>query len=308
MEVLAVNIHSWHELAQQIVNWLALGSIYALLGIGIAAVFAVVGLINFAHGEVLLLSGIVMLLLSFAGVPWEAIIPLAILSGAAAAILMELVAFRTVRNAPALTLLLTSLGVSLIVRNGVRLWRGPRSEAIEIPDLTQASFYLGRVRIAWIDLATILTTIGALVLLHFFLRRSIRGLAMRASAEEFTMTRLMGIRANTVITAAFAVSGLLAGLAAFFYFGGTTGQVQWDFGFNPLLKGFVAAVIGGLGSLSGAVLGGFILAFLEVFFQVVLPAENTQFSVAIVFGVVILVLLFRPQGLLAGRGAGVERV
>jgi branched-chain amino acid transport system permease protein len=131
---------------------------------------------------------------------------------------------------------------------------------------------------------------------------------MRASSEDFTMTRLMGIRANTVITASFAVSGLLAGVAAFFYFGGTTGQVQWDFGFNPLIKGFIAAVIGGLGSLSGAVLGGFILAFLEVFFQIVLPPENTPFSNAIVFGVVILVLLFRPQGILAGRGVRVERV
>ena len=308
MGLLAVNIHSWSEFAQQIVNWLSLGSIYALLAIGIAAVFAVVGLINFAHGEVLLLSGIVMLLLAFTGIPWQAIIPLAIIAGAVTAILMELVAFRPVRDAPAITLLLTSLGVSLIVRNGVRLWRGPRSEAIEIPDLTAASFHIGSVRIAWIDLATILTTIGMLVLLNLFLRKSVRGLAMRASSEDFTMTRLMGIRANTVITASFAVSGILAGVAAFFYFGGTTGQVQWDFGFNPLIKGFIAAVIGGLGSLSGAVLGGFLLAFLEVFFQIVLPAENTQFSNAIVFGVVILVLLFRPQGILAGRGVRVERV
>jgi branched-chain amino acid transport system permease protein len=304
----SANIHSWHEGAQQVVNWLALGSIYALFAIGIAAVFAVVGLINFAHGEVLLLGGVAMLLLGEAGVPWEAMIPLAILAGGAAAVVMELVAFRPVRNAPALTLLLTSLGVSLIVRNAVRLWRGPRSEAIDIPDLTSSSFQIGSVRIAWIDVATILSTLAALVLLNLFLRKSVRGLAMRASSEDFTMTRLMGIRANTVITAAFAVSGLLAGLAAFFYFGATTGQVQWDFGFNLLLKGLVAAVIGGLTSLSGAVLGGFVLAFLEVFFQIILPPENTPFSVAIVFGIVVLVLFFRPQGLLAGRGVGVERV
>jgi branched-chain amino acid transport system permease protein len=304
----AANIHSWHEGAQQVVNWLALGSIYALFAIGIAAVFAVLGLINFAHGEVLLLAGIAMLLLGEGGIPWEAMIPLAILAGGAAAVVMELVAFRPVRNAPPLTLLLTSLGVSLIVRNAVRLWRGPRSEAIAIPDLTSSSFQIGSVRIAWIDVATILSTLAALVLLNLFLRRSIRGLAMRASSEDFTMTRLMGIRANTVITAAFAVSGLLAGLAGFFYFGATTGQVQWDFGFNLLLKGLVAAVIGGLTSLSGAVLGGFVLAFLEVFFQIILPPENTPFSVAIVFGIVVLVLFFRPQGLLAGRGMGVERV
>ena len=114
---------------------------------------------------------------------------------------------------------------------------------------------------------------------------------------------MMGIRANTVITASFAVSGVLAGIAAFFYLGATTGQVGYDYGFNPLLKGFVAAVIGGLGSLSGAVLGGFILAGLEVFLQVTLPADQTPYSAAIVFGIVILVLLFRPQGIVGARGA-----
>src|SRR5262249_22762456 len=184
IDLLAVNVHSWHELGQQVVNWLAVGSIYALLGIGIAAVFAVVGLINFAHGEVLLLGGITMLLLGEGGVPWQAMIPLVILAGGAAAGLMELVAFRPVRKAPALTLLLTSVGVSLIVRNAVRIWRGPRSEPINIPDLTQWSFNLGSVRIAWIDVATILSTLGALLLLNVFLRKSVRGLAMRASAED----------------------------------------------------------------------------------------------------------------------------
>ena len=237
MTVLAINLHSWHELAQQVVNWLPLGSIYALLAIGIAAVFAVVGLINFAHGEVLLMSGIAMLLLSFEGVPWEAIVPLAILAGMGTAILMELIAFRPVRNAPPLTLLLTSLGLSLIIQNGVRLWRGPRSEAIQIPDLTSASFHVGSVMIAWIDLATILTTMTALLLLNLFLRKSVRGLAMRASSEDFTMTRLMGIRADTVIMASFAVSGLLAGLAAFFYFGGTTGQVGLRLRLQPAAEG-----------------------------------------------------------------------
>ena len=144
--------------------------------------------------------------------------------------------------------------------------------------------------------------------LNLFLRKSVRGLAMRASAEDFTMTRMMGVRANTVITASFAVSGVLAGIAAFFYLGATTGQVGYDYGFNLLLKGFVAAVIGGLGSLSGAVLGGFIVAGLEVFLQVTLPANQTPYSAAIVFGIVILVLLFRPQGIVGARGARAERV
>jgi branched-chain amino acid transport system permease protein len=160
--------------------------------------------------------------------------------------------------------------------------------------------------IKWFDVATVITTFVALFLLTTFLRKSVRGLALRAAAEDFTMTRMMGIRANSVIMGAFLVSGLLAGIAAFFFLG-TLGQVGYDYGFNPLLKGFIAAVIGGLGSLSGAAVGGFLLAALEIFFQVTLPAANTPFTTAIVFAIVVAVLLIRPQGLL-GRGVGFERV
>jgi len=140
-----------------------------------------------------------------------------------------------------------------------------------------------------------------------FLKRSVRGLALRAAAEDFAVTRLMGIRANGVISGAFAVSGLLAGVAAFFFLA-TASLVAPNTGFIPLLNGFIAAVIGGLGSLSGAVLGGFVLAGLNVFFQLVLPDSLQPFSEAIVFGFVILVLLARPNGLLAARTVAVERV
>jgi branched-chain amino acid transport system permease protein len=300
--------YSFSEAAQQLVNALSLGSVYALLAIGIAAVFAVVGLINFAHGEVLTLAGFSMLLAANAGWPWETFIPIAIITGAVAAVLMERIAFRPVRDAPPVTLLLTSLGLSLIIQSALLLWRGPRPETINMPDFTNSTVHIGSVVVHWLDIATILTTLVALAGLNLFLRKSVRGLAMRASSEDFTMTRMMGVRANTVITASFAVSGVLAGIAAFFYLGATTGQVGYDYGFNLLLKGFVAAVIGGLGSLSGAVLGGFIVAGLEVFLQITLPANQTPYSAAIVFGIVILVLLFRPQGIVGARGARAERV
>jgi branched-chain amino acid transport system permease protein len=300
--------YSFGEGAQQFVNALSLGSIYALLAIGIAAVFAVVGLINFAHGEVLTLAGFSMLLAANAGWPWWTFIPIALLTGAIVAVLMERIAFRPVRNAPPVTLLLTSLGLSLIIQSALQLWRGPRPETINMPDFTNSTVDIAGVIVHWLDVATILTTLVALFALNLFLRKSVRGLAMRASAEDFTMTRMMGVRANTVITASFAVSGILAGIAAFFYLGATTGQVGYDYGFNLLLKGFVAAVIGGLGSLSGAVLGGFIVAAMEVFLQITLPADQTPYSAAIVFGIVILVLLFRPQGIVGARGARAERV
>jgi branched-chain amino acid transport system permease protein len=299
---------SGHEAAQQVVNALSLGSVYALLALGVAAVFSVLGLINFAHGELVMLSGMVMLFLATHGVSWIVIVPLTILAGGVCAVAMERIAFRPVRGAAAITPLLTSLGLSIIIRNAFLVAGfGAQSRDIHIPDWSNSTFHVGSVIVQWFDLATVLSTVAALGLLTLFLRRSVRGLALRAASEDFTMTRMMGIRASSVVTAAFAVSGLLAGLASFFYIG-ALGQVGYDYGFNPLLKGFVAAVIGGLGSLTGAVLGGFILAALEVFFDVVLPSENTPFTVAIVFAMVIVVLIVRPRGLLAGRGFGIERV
>jgi branched-chain amino acid transport system permease protein len=305
MELLA---YTGHEAAQQVVNALSLGSVYALLALGVAAVFSVLGLINFAHGELVTLSGMMMLLLGTHGVPWPVIVPLTILTGGAAAIVMERIAFRPVRGAPAVTLLLTSLGLSIIIQNVFLIAGfGAQSKDIHIPDWSNSTFHVGSVIVQWFDVATVLSTMAALGILTLFLRRSVRGLALRAASEDFTATRMMGIRANSVIMLAFLISGLLAGLAAFFYIG-ALGQVGYNYGFTPLLKGFVAAVIGGLGSLTGAVLGGFILAALEIFFQVALPTENTPFYEAIVFVIVIFVLLVRPQGVLAGRGIGIERV
>lgn len=305
MELVA---YTGHEAAQQVVNALSLGSVYALLALGVAVVFGILGLINFAHGELVTLSGMMMLLLGTNGVPWAIIVPMAILTGGVAAVGMERIAFRPVRGAPAITLLLTSLGLSIIIENIFLVSGfGAQSHNIDIPNWSNSTFHVGKVIVLWFDVATVLSTIAALAVLTFFLRKSVRGLALRAAAEDFTMTRMMGIRANSVITIAFLISGLLAGLAAFFYIG-ALGQIGYNYGFTPLLKGFVAAVIGGLGSLTGAVIGGFILAALEIFFQVTLPAANTPFYEAIVFGIVVLVLLFRPQGLLAGRGIGIERV
>lgn len=305
MELVA---YTGHEAAQQVVNALSLGSVYALLALGVAAVFSVLGLINFAHGELVTLSGMMMFLLGTNGVPWAIIVPITILTGGAAAVAMERIAFRPVRGAPAITLLLTSLGLSIIIQNIFLVTGfGARSKDIHIPDWSNSTFHVGKVIVLWFDVATVLTTMAALALLTLFLRKSVRGLALRAASEDITMTRMMGIKANSVITVAFLVSGLLAGIAAFFYIG-ALGQVGYNYGFTPLLKGFVAAVIGGLGSLTGAVLGGFILAALEIFFQVTLPTENTPLYEAIVFAIVVFVLLVRPQGLLAGRGIGIERV
>jgi branched-chain amino acid transport system permease protein len=291
---------------QHVVNALSLGSVYALLALGVAAVFSVLGLINFAHGELVTIAGFTMLALRLNDVPWPVVVPVAVVAAGVAAIAMERVAFRPVRGAPLVTLLLTSLGLSLIIQNVLLFFYGARGRSLRLGEWPEATVSLGGVIIKWFDVATVITTAVALLLFTLFLRRSVHGLALRAAADDFTMTRLMGIRANAVVRGAFLVSGLLAGVASIFYLG-TLGQIGYDYGFSPLLKGFVAAVIGGLGSLGGAVAGGFVLAALEIFFRVALPAHSTPFTTAIVFGIVAVVLLFRPQGLF-GRSSGADRV
>jgi branched-chain amino acid transport system permease protein len=294
------------EVGQQVISWLTLGGIYALLALGIAVVFSILGLINFAHGELVTVSGYSMVAMYALGVPWALIIPLSLLVAIAAAVSMEQVAFRPLRGAPVAALLLGSLALSIVIQNLFLLFVGARPETIAFPTWVQSTFTLGGVVVRWLDVATWVITAIVLVGLVRFLRRSVLGLALRAAAEDFDVTRLMGIRANAVIRGAFAMSGLLAGVAAFFFLA-TASLVAPTTGFNPLLKGFIAAVIGGLGSLQGAVVGGFVLAGLEVFFQLALSSSLLPYIDAIVFGFVILVLLIRPNGLLAARSVAAER-
>lgn len=294
------------EAAQQLINWLTLGGIYALLALGIAVVFSILGLINFAHGELVTISGYSMVVMVSLGLPWALIIPLSILVATLAAVAMERVAFRPLRGAPVAALLLGSLALSIILQNIFLLIAGARPKSIDVPTWTQSNFEVGGVLVRWLDVATWVVTAVVMLGVIAFLKRSVRGLALRAAAEDFEITRAMGIRANGVIRGAFAVSGMLAGIAAFFFLA-TASLVAPGTGFNPLLKGFIAAVIGGLGSLQGAVLGGFVLAGLEVTSQLALPDSAAPYVDAIVFGVVIVVLLMRPHGLLAARSVSVDR-
>jgi branched-chain amino acid transport system permease protein len=290
------------ETVQQIVNALSLGSIYALIALGVAIVFSIMGLINFAHGELITVAGYTMLLLFGQGVPFVVVIPASILAAVLAAVLLERVAFRPLRGSQELTLLLTSFAASLIIQSSFLLFEGARPKGLQFPSIVDERLTIGSVSIQWLDILTLLVTIAALIGLSWFLRRTVTGLSMRSAADDFDTTRLMGVRANRVVVMAFVVSGALAGLAALFYFAATP-AVEPASGFLPMLKGFIAAVIGGLGSLSGAVLGGFLLAALEVSIEALLPASASAYVDAFVFGIVIAVLLFRPSGLLGSTEA-----
>jgi branched-chain amino acid transport system permease protein len=286
-----------HEAVQQAINALALGSTYALLALGLAMVFSVLGLVNFAHGELVAVSAYAMYLLHKAGLPFAVQVPAAIVTGALVALLMERIVFRPLRGQSFITLLISSFALSVLIQNLLRAIISPRQQGIPLPDFFNQSIHLGGYMIGWLEIITLASCAVALIVLTLFLRRSTQGLGMLAAAQDFQATRLMGISPNRVIAAAFAISGALAGLAAIFLVA-RRGTVDPGMGFTPLLSAFIAVVIGGLGSLSGAVLGGFVLAAIEVTLDATLPGGVQPFREAFALGIVVLILYFRPEGLL----------
>lgn len=288
------------EVVQQIVNALALGSIYALVALGLGIVFSILGLVNFAHGEMLTAAGFTLWVLGTNDVPWGLAVVAALIVPILLALLMERSVFRPMRGSPAATLLLASFALSVVLQNVFAAAFGAKARALDYPEWVSASFDVAGVRLQWLDVVTFLLSAGVLFSLTMFLRRTTLGIALRAAAEDFTITRAMGVRADRVVISAFAVSGLLAGIAGVLWLAASASVVATS-GFVPLVKGFIAAVVGGLGSLAGAVAGGFLIAGLEVASRAYLPEGLRGMSDAIVFGVLIVVLLVRPAGLFPTR-------
>jgi branched-chain amino acid transport system permease protein len=288
------------EAIQQLINALSLGSTYALLALGLAMVFSILGLINFAHGELVTIGGYTMYLLGTVNVPFAAQVPCAIAASTIAAVLMERIAFRPLRGASFITLIFTSFGLSIIIENLFVALISPRQRGVAFPDFFDEAFHLGAYTISVLQVLTAGVCIGALLVLTLFLRRTKQGLGMLAASQDFQVTRLMGISADRVIAGAFAVSGALAGIAAIFITA-RRGTVEPLMGFTPVLKAFIASVIGGLGSLSGAVAGGFVLAAIEVGLDAGLPTGAQPFRDSFALAIVVLILYARPEGILRRR-------
>jgi branched-chain amino acid transport system permease protein len=287
------------SVVQDTINAISLGSLYALVALGIALIFGIMNLINFAHAQIIMLAGYTTLALSH--VPWPVLVfaPIAVAVGCAVA--MERVAFRPVRGADASTLLITSFAVSYLIQNVVTLIFQSTSRAVELPAIVTQSFVIGDVVIQKLDVMIIVTTAVSFVGLAGFLTRTSLGVQMRAAADDFQMARLLGVRANAVISAAFAISGILAGIVAL-VFVSQTGQVTPSMALGLTLLGFVATVVGGMGSAPAAALGGFLLGVVTVLLEVFLPNQLQPYRDAFVFAAVILILLARPQGLLRVGG------
>lgn len=295
-----------NEVLQFLINALSLGSLYALMALGLALVYGILRLVNFAYGELVMVGGYTLLVVGAGPLPWLIVAALSVIMAIVVSLLLERVAFRPVRHASPNTMLITSFAVSSLLQNAALLFVSPRPRAVRIPAIFNETFTVGGLQISQINLLTLVVCLGLLGLLTLFLKRTILGLALRAAADDFTMTRLLGVRANRVIATAFAISGCLAGVVSLFWIG-RIGSVTPNIGLTPILIAFIATVIGGMENLTGAVVGGYLLGLLTVGLQLLLPQELLDFRQAFIFGIVILVLLFRPQGLIGATQAR-ERV
>ncbi len=262
-------------------------------------IYGIVRLINFAHGDILMVGAFsaFAMLTAFDLPLWSAIVAVLTI-GAILAMLIDLVAFRPQRAAPQVNGFITSLGVSILMQNLAVLLLSGQPRPFNLPGWMRGNVHLLEgLRITVLDVTIVLVTLAILFVLMIFVQRSRLGSAMRATAENPLAASLMGIRINRAIAAAFGVGGALAAVAGVFW-AGRAGQIEPLMGFVPGLKAFVAAVIGGVGSLPGAVLGGFLLGFAEVLFVGLLPPAYGAYRDAFVFGLLILILLVLPNGLL----------
>ena len=282
---------------QYLISSLSLGGLYALMALGLVIVYGILRLVNFAYGELVMIGGYGLLLFGDSPLPWIIVALLSVIVAIIAGVLMERIAFRPVRDSSPTTMLITSFALSTLLQSVALLTVSPRPRAPRLPSIFVESFTIGGLQIKIVDLIGIIIGVLALVALTVFLRRTVIGLALRAAADDFTMTRLLGVPANRVIAAAFAISGLMAGIVALFWIG-RTGQTYPTVGLQPVLIAFIASVVGGMESLRGAVLGGYVLGFLTMGLQTWLPQGVNNYRDAVMFGIVIVVLLLRPQGLI----------
>ena len=287
-------------LIQFVIDVLSLGSLYALMALGLVIVYGILRLVNFAYGELIMVAGYALFLLNPTPLPWLVMGLLAVLVSVATAYLTERIAFRPVRERSLTAMLITSFAVGTMLQNAAMLFISPRARVVPLPEVFTQHLTIADRIVPLRNLIAIGVSVALLGLFALLLRYSILGIALRAAADKFVMTRMLGVPANLVIGTAFAISGLLAGTVALFWFG-RTGSVTPEIGLWPLLVAFVSTVIGGMRSLLGAVVGGYVLALIQMVFSYFLPPGLLEFRVTFVFTLVILILLFRPEGLIRGR-------
>ncbi|MBR4056714.1 MAG: branched-chain amino acid ABC transporter permease [Oscillospiraceae bacterium] len=279
---------------QTLISGLSLGSIYALIALGYTMVYGIAKMLNFAHGDVIMIgayAGIVTVM--SLGLPPVIAIILSIVICAVLGMLIEFLAYKPLRSAPSLSVLITAIGVSYFLQNIALLIFGSQQRAY--PTIADFPTYnIGGIQIDGITILTLAVTAVIMIALTLFINKTKLGKAMRAVSEDKAAASLMGISVNRTITMTFAIGSALAAFASIFY-GMTYVYIKPTTGAMPGIKAFTAAVFGGIGSIPGAMLGGILLGLIEQFSKTYI---STLWADAIVFGVLVVVLVVKPTGLL----------
>jgi len=288
---------------QFVIDCLSLGGAYALMALGLVIIYGILRLVNFAYGDLVMVAGYAMFLLAPSPLPWLVMALCAVLMSMLFAVLTDYGAFRPLRAKSVTAVLITSFAFSNLLQNAALLFISPRPRTVPLPAWFSDTIELAGAIVPLRDLVTIgcaALLLGAVALL---MRKTSLGLAMRAAATNFNMARMLGVPANLVITSAFALSGLLAGVVGILWIG-RVGTVAPTVGLEPLLVAFIATVIGGMRSLLGAVIGGFLLAFINTALNYGLHPDLLKFRDAFSFSLVIVILLIKPDGLIKGAASG----
>lgn len=288
---------------QFVIDVLSLGGAYALMALGLVIIYGILRLVNFAYGELIMVAGYTMYLSSGSGLPWLVMAVLAVGMAVVFGIVTDYAAFRPVRAKSVTAVLITSFAFSNLLQNAALLFISPRPRNVPLPAIFSQTVEIGGAITPVRNLVTIAASIVLLAAVAFLMRKTTLGIAMRAAATNFTMARMLGVPANLIISSAFALSGFLAGVVGILWIG-RIGTVVPGIGLEPLLVAFIATVIGGMRSLPGAVVGGFLLALIDTTLNYTLPQDLLKFRDAFTFSLVILILLWRPEGLIRGPASG----
>jgi branched-chain amino acid transport system permease protein len=288
---------------QFLIDVLSLGGAYALMALGLVIVYGILRLVNFAYGELIMVAGYALFLTGGSGLPWLVMAAVGVAMAVLAGVATDYVAFRPVRAKSVTAVLITSFAFSTLLQNAALLFISPRPRAVPLPQLFSQTVEIAGVITPMRNLITIGAAVVLLGLFAILMRFTVLGIAMRAAATDFTMARMLGVPANLIISSAFAISGFLAGVVGILWIG-RIGTVVPGIGLEPLLVAFIATVIGGMRSLTGAVIGGFLLALIDTTLNYTLSQDLLKFRDAFTFSLVILILLWRPDGLIKGPASG----
>ena len=280
----------------QIINGLQTGSVYALVALGYSMVYGIILLLNFAHGDIIMIGAYMVYyaIASFALPPVVAVL-LAILVSTALGVTIEKIAYTPLRSAPRLSLLITAIGISFLLENGAQLLFGADQKSMS--PMVSGNIVLGSVIVSYAALVTIAVTVAVMIVLSMFVNKTKMGKAMRAVSEDMGAAQLMGISLNKTISLTFAIGSALAGIGSALYLCAYP-QASPTMGSMLGIKAFVAAVLGGIGSIPGAMIGGFAIGLLEA---LVAAAHLSMWKDAAVFLILIIVLLFKPTGFLGRK-------